>query len=244
MVKAKGNKRGRKPSGLSANSTKMPRKNVSGLAGKRGRAVTITLKNGQKMLRVDYIRNRWEEGASRREIAEELSKIEGKPIRYQAVFSATKNLPGGKRERGKIDMLVLNGPNLNMLGKREPEIYGKETLQDIEAMCREATDELGLTMTFLQFNHEGALVEAIQQAPSQYKGIIINAAAYSHTSIAILDALKSIDIPVVEVHLSNLFKREAFRHHSYVSSVAKGLVCGFGGQGYQLAVLALAKLLK
>ncbi|MGE0422576.1 MAG: type II 3-dehydroquinate dehydratase [Reyranellaceae bacterium] len=139
-------------------------------------------------------------------------------------------------------VLVLNGPNLNMLGKRQPEIYGRETLADIEAACRAEAKGLDLTLDFFQSNHEGALVERIQQAREANSGIIINAGAYTHTSVALLDALNAAEKPVIEVHLSNIYKREEFRHHSYISPVAVGVICGFGSQGYLLALRAMTRL--
>ena len=141
-------------------------------------------------------------------------------------------------------VLVLNGPNLNMLGTREPEIYGAVTLRDIEKLCRQTGEELGYSVDFRQSNHEGELVTWIQDARKTADAIIINPAAYSHTSVAILDALKSFGMPIVEVHLSNIHQREPFRHHSYVSSVAAGVICGFGATGYSLALHALAEKLK
>ncbi len=140
---------------------------------------------------------------------------------------------------GKI--FILNGPNLNLLGVRQPEIYGSETLADIEALCAARAKDLGLAIDFRQSNVEGELVGWIQEARDGAAGIILNAAAYTHTSIAILDALKAVDIPVIEVHLSNVFAREDFRHHSYVSLAATGVICGFGSAGYLLALEALAK---
>lgn len=140
-------------------------------------------------------------------------------------------------------VLVLNGPNLNMLGVRQPEIYGRETLGDIEAACRERAAELGLELDFRQSNHEGELVEWVHEARGEADGIAINAGALSHTSIAILDALLLCELPVVEVHLSNIHRREAFRHHSYVSQAARGVICGFGVQGYLFALDALARIL-
>lgn len=139
-------------------------------------------------------------------------------------------------------VLVLNGPNLNMLGKRQPEIYGRETLADIEAACRAEAKGLDLSLDFFQSNHEGALVDRIQQAREANSGIIINAGAYTHTSVALLDALNAAEKPVIEVHLSNIYKREEFRHHSYISPVAVGVICGFGSQGYLLALRAMARL--
>jgi 3-dehydroquinate dehydratase-2 len=141
-------------------------------------------------------------------------------------------------------VLVLNGPNLNLLGMREPEIYGRTTLSDIEALCRTAAGELGLAVDFRQSNYEGELVTWIQEARNGADAILINPAAYSHTSVAIHDALKAVGLPVAEVHLSNIHQREPFRHHSYVSAVAYGVICGFGAAGYKLALHALAEKLK
>ncbi|MCW5747163.1 MAG: type II 3-dehydroquinate dehydratase [Alphaproteobacteria bacterium] len=140
-------------------------------------------------------------------------------------------------------VLVLNGPNLNMLGKRQPEIYGRETLADVEAACRAEAGRLGLAVEFFQSNHEGALVDRIQQARDTNAAIVINAGAFTHTSIAILDALNAAELPVIEVHLSNIHRREAFRHHSYVSQVAIGMIAGLGSQGYLFALQAVARLL-
>ena len=141
-------------------------------------------------------------------------------------------------------VLVLNGPNLNMLGTREPGIYGAHTLGDVEALCQATGDELGLSIDFRQSNHEGELVTWIQQAQTGADAILINPAAYSHTSVAIHDALKAVGLPVAEVHLSNIHQREAFRHHSYVSAVAAGVICGFGVTGYRLSLIALAEKLQ
>jgi 3-dehydroquinate dehydratase II len=138
---------------------------------------------------------------------------------------------------------ILNGPNLNLLGQRQPEIYGRETLDDVASACAALAEELGLTIRFHQSNHEGALVDWIQEARGQGAGIIINPGAYSHTSIAILDALNAFDGPVIEVHISNIHKREAFRHHSYVSLRADGVIAGCGIQGYDLGLRRLAQLL-
>ncbi len=138
---------------------------------------------------------------------------------------------------------ILNGPNLNLLGQRQPEIYGRETLEDVAAACASTAEELGLTIRFHQSNHEGALVDWIQEARGQGAGIIINPGAYSHTSIAILDALNAFDGPVIEVHISNIHKREPFRHHSFVSQRADGVIAGCGTQGYGLGLRRLAQLL-
>ena len=140
-------------------------------------------------------------------------------------------------------ILVLNGPNLNLLGVREPATYGRETLADIEDSCLEQAAELGLSVDFRQSNHEGQLVDWIQEARETADGIILNAGAYTHTSIAILDALKAAELPVIEVHLSNIYRREMFRHTSYVSAAANGVICGFGSHGYVLALAAMARLI-
>lgn len=139
-------------------------------------------------------------------------------------------------------VLILNGPNLNLLGTREPGIYGSETLADVERLCHETAATLGLTVDFRQTNTEGVLLDAIHEARSSMAGIIINPAAYSHTSIALMDALSACDLPVVEVHLSNIHKREAFRHLSYVSKVADAVIAGCGPQGYALALHRVAAL--
>jgi 3-dehydroquinate dehydratase-2 len=141
-------------------------------------------------------------------------------------------------------VLVLNGPNLNLLGTREPGIYGAQTLKDIEQMCAERAKSLGLTIDFRQSNHEGELVTWIQDARRTADAILINPAAYSHTSLAIQDAIKAAGLPVIEVHLSNIHQREAFRHHSFVSAVAYAVICGLGPLGYRLALDALAEKLK
>lgn len=138
---------------------------------------------------------------------------------------------------------VLNGPNLNLLGQREPETYGRETLADVEAACRAATEAHGFTLAFDQSNAEHDLVAWIQAARDKAAAIVINPAAFSHTSVAILDALTMFDGPVMEVHISNIHKRETFRHHSYVSSRADGVIAGCGVQGYALAIERVARLL-
>ncbi len=140
-------------------------------------------------------------------------------------------------------VFILNGPNLNMLGTREPEIYGAQTLEDIEALCVKRAKALGYTIDLRQTNYEGEMVEWIQQARSDASGVIINPAALTHTSVAVHDALRICDVPVIELHLSNPHTRESFRHHSYVSPVANGVLAGFGGHGYVLAVEALAGIL-
>jgi 3-dehydroquinate dehydratase-2 len=138
---------------------------------------------------------------------------------------------------------ILNGPNLNLLGTREPEIYGRETLADIEKLCRERALALKLAVEFRQSNHEGVLVDWIQEAREMALGIIINPGAFTHTSVALLDALNAASLPVIEVHLSNIHRREEFRRHSYVSLAAKGVICGLGSHGYPLAVEALAQII-
>lgn len=138
---------------------------------------------------------------------------------------------------------VLNGPNLNLLGKRQPEIYGADTLEDVERHCREAGAPHGLAIEMRQSNHEGVIVDTIHEAREAAAGIVINPGAYSHTSVAILDALNTFEGPVIEVHISNIHKREAFRHHSYVTLRAEGAIIGCGVQGYALAVTRLATLL-
>src|SRR5262245_20218687 len=139
---------------------------------------------------------------------------------------------------------VLNGPNLNLLGTREPEKYGRASLADVEALCRETAKRHGLGIEFRQSNHEGAIVDWIQEAGAKKAvGIVINPAGYTTTSFSILDAILSVGLPVIEVHITNIHARESFRHHSYVSRVAKGVVCGFGIAGYALAIDGLAALL-
>ncbi|MTI16120.1 type II 3-dehydroquinate dehydratase [Rhodobacteraceae bacterium RKSG542] len=140
--------------------------------------------------------------------------------------------------------LVLNGPNLNLLGLRQPEVYGSTTLAQVEASCLEHGTKLGLEVTCKQSNHEGQLIDWIHECRETGAGIVLNAGAYSHTSVAIMDAIASAERPVIEVHLSNIHARERFRHHSYISKVAKGMICGLGPQGYLLGLDALAKILE
>jgi 3-dehydroquinate dehydratase II len=140
-------------------------------------------------------------------------------------------------------VFVLNGPNLNLLGLREPEVYGSDTLNDIEDRVKSRAKQLGLSIDFRQTNVEGQLVDWIQEARTKAKGIIINPAAYTHTSVALHDALKAVGVPTIEVHLSNTHAREEFRHHSYVSPVAHGIVVGFGAYGYELALDGLARII-
>ena len=135
-----------------------------------------------------------------------------------------------------MKLLVINGPNLNMLGIREPDVYGKEDFKALKDYIRASAKELGHSVSLFQSNHEGEIVDVIQSAYGVYDGIIINPAAYTHTSVAILDALKAVGIPTVEVHLSNINEREEFRHFSYVSLVAKKTICGLGFEGYRKAL--------
>ncbi|MEC9346821.1 MAG: type II 3-dehydroquinate dehydratase [Pseudomonadota bacterium] len=141
-------------------------------------------------------------------------------------------------------ILILNGPNLNLLGTREPEIYGRETLADIEAHCKDIGQGFGLMVDFRQSNHEGQLVDWIQQAKGKADAIIINPAGFTTTSVAILDSLLAVKLPTIEVHLSNIHQREEFRQHSLVSKAAKGVICGLGALGYILALQALAAELR
>jgi 3-dehydroquinate dehydratase-2 len=141
-------------------------------------------------------------------------------------------------------IFVLNGPNLNLLGRRQPDIYGHETLADVEATCHRVAEGAGLAIRFRQSNAEHALIDWIHEARDVASGIAINAGAFTHTSLAILDALKTFDGPVIEVHISNVHQREAFRHHSYISLRAHGVIVGCGTQGYELALLRLARLLQ
>ncbi len=138
---------------------------------------------------------------------------------------------------------ILNGPNLNLLGLREPTVYGNETIADLQARCAAKAKSLGCEVVFRQTNTEGELIDWIHEAQSKGCGIIINGAGYTHTSVALHDALKAVNMPTIEVHLSNIYKREPFRHHSYISPVAHGVICGFGGQSYELALEGLASVL-
>ena len=141
-----------------------------------------------------------------------------------------------RKMTAKFNILVLNGPNLNMLGKREPDVYGHETLADIMADLSQAAEQKEITLTHFQSNTEGELIDKIHQSFEKIDFIIINPAAYTHTSIALRDALLSVSIPFIEVHLSNVHQREAFRHHSYFSDIAVGVICGLGKQGYFYAL--------
>ncbi|SFS10460.1 type II 3-dehydroquinate dehydratase [Yoonia litorea] len=141
-------------------------------------------------------------------------------------------------------ILILNGPNLNLLGTRQPEVYGRTTLADIEAMCAAKAADMGVEVTCYQSNHEGALIDQIHAAREVYDGIVLNAGAYTHTSVALMDAIVSASLPVVELHLSNIHAREAFRHKSFIAPVAVGQICGFGAAGYPLAMEALVSHLE
>jgi 3-dehydroquinate dehydratase-2 len=141
-------------------------------------------------------------------------------------------------------ILILHGPNLNMLGQREASIYGSTSLAEIDKLVKEEATRMGLEMTILQSNYEGRLVEAIQDARGKYDVVIINPAAYTHTSIALRDTILAVNIPVIEVHISNIYKREAFRHKSYITGVAVGQICGFGINSYLLAIRAAAKIIE
>lgn len=143
-----------------------------------------------------------------------------------------------------LRVLVLNGPNLNLLGTRKPEIYGTTTLADIEGMMRKRAAELGIEMDFMQTNYEGELVEAIQKAKGNYQYLLLNAAAYTHTSVAIRDAIEAVELPAVEIHLSNIHAREEFRHHSLIAPVCVGQICGFGAKSYLLALQYVAEMEK
>ena len=139
---------------------------------------------------------------------------------------------------------VLNGPNLNLLGTREPAIYGRSTLKDVEQLCRKAASAHGLAVEFRQSNHEGDIVDWIQEAGAKKAvGIVLNPAGFTHTSVAIHDAIKAVAIPTIEVHISNIYAREPFRHHSTISPAAAGVICGLGPAGYRLALIALAEKL-
>ena len=138
-----------------------------------------------------------------------------------------------------ISILILNGPNLNLLGTRQPEVYGRTTLADVEGMCAEKATALGIEIDFRQSNHEGTLVDWIHEAKGKHDGIVINAGAYTHTSVALMDAIASVELPVAEVHISNIHQRESFRHLSYISKVAVGMICGFGPYGYLMGIDAL-----
>ena len=136
-------------------------------------------------------------------------------------------------------VLILNGPNLNLLGTRQPDVYGSTTLADIEAICHDHAQTIDISVSFQQSNHEGVLVDAIHAARGTHSGIILNAGAYTHTSIALMDAIASVELPAIELHLSNVHAREEFRHQSYIAKVCVGIICGFGAHGYVLAMDAM-----
>jgi 3-dehydroquinate dehydratase II len=166
---------------------------------------------------------------------------QGRPVRRRP--GASPFFRGTCASVSTKPVFILNGPNLNLIGEREPEIYGAGTLASIEQELREQAARGGLEIVFRQTNHEGVLVDWIQEARHGASAVILNAGAYTHTSIAILDALRALSAPVVEVHLSNIFKREPYRHHSYVSPAATGVICGFGAQGYRLALAAVIEFI-
>jgi len=156
-------------------------------------------------------------------------------------MNSSKRAPDEGREERTMKILVLHGPNLNLLGKREPEVYGGETLEAIDTMLGEEAAALDVSIRTLQSNSEGALVTAIQEAGDWADALIINPGAYTHTSVALRDAITAVGLPAIEVHLSNIFSREPFRHHSYISAVAVGQICGFGSDSYRLALHAAAR---
>ena len=147
-------------------------------------------------------------------------------------------------DAGVLSLLVVNGPNLNMLGKREPNVYGSQTLENINQALESLAKKLDVSLTFFQSNHEGALVDTIQDALNLHQGILINPGAYTHTSVAIRDAIAAVAIPTVEVHLSNIHKREAFRHHSYIAPVAVGQISGFGADSYRIGLEGLVSYIR
>ncbi|CBT76719.1 type II 3-dehydroquinate dehydratase [Glutamicibacter arilaitensis] len=146
-------------------------------------------------------------------------------------------------ENASHTILLLNGPNLNLLGTREPEIYGHNTLADVEQLCRETAASLGFELRAVQSNHEGVLIDAIHEARTTAAGIVMNPGAFTHTSVALADAISGVQLPTIEVHISNVHQREAFRHHSFISPVASSIIVGAGVNGYKLAVQQLAHLL-
>jgi 3-dehydroquinate dehydratase-2 len=154
-----------------------------------------------------------------------------------------RKVPPARPRAMTSTVLILNGPNLNLLGKRQPHIYGHETLADVEAQCQALAGELGLAIAFKQSNAECQLIDWIHEARESAAGVIINPAAFTHSSIAIMDALSACEFPILEVHISNVHRRETFRHHSYVSLVATGVIAGFGVDGYRLALRHMAHLL-
>lgn len=169
----------------------------------------------------------------------EIRRIHAPKRALPSVFSQQKETP-----LQNLDILVINGPNLNLLGTREPEIYGRETLSDLEAMLKDRASELKVNLECFQSNHEGAIVDKIQQARGKFGFILLNAGAYTHTSVAIRDALSGVEIPFYEIHISNVHRREEFRHHSYLSSIAVGVICGFGLNGYLHALDSAVQYLR
>jgi 3-dehydroquinate dehydratase II len=161
----------------------------------------------------------------------------GKRLRQKAPIQS------GRRAMNPT-VYILNGPNLNLLGKRQPELYGHETLADVEGSCRSAGAELGLDIVFRQSNREYEIIDWIHEARERAEGIVINPAAFTHTSVAILDALHTFEGPILELHITNVHQREPLRHHSYMSAVASGVITGFGTQGYELCIRRMARLLK
>jgi len=147
-------------------------------------------------------------------------------------------------QKSSLSILVLHGPNLNLLGKREPGIYGTVTLESIDQMLAQEAQSLQVQVSSFQSNHEGAILDEIHSAPASYNGILINAGAYTHTSVALRDALTAVNLPTVEVHLSNIYRREEFRHHSYIAPVAIGQISGFGSDSYRLGLWALIRYLR
>jgi 3-dehydroquinate dehydratase-2 len=165
------------------------------------------------------------------------------PVQSRRYKDRNDRIGGGRVLAKSPKILILNGPNLNMLGTRETAIYGSQTLADIERMCVQRAKELGLAIDFRQTNLEGELVTWVQEARNGAAGIVINPGAYGHTSIALLDALRGADKLVIELHLSNIHRREEFRHHTYTSQAATGIICGLGAYGYVLALDAMADLI-
>lgn len=159
------------------------------------------------------------------------------------MINTINNISNNTNNNTNNIIYILNGPNLNMLGKREPHIYGTDTLEDVKKICEDTAQQYNLEVVFYQSNREYELIDWIHQARETARGIVINPAAFTHTSIAILDALSLCDFPIIEVHISNVYKREAFRHHSYISGIASGIIAGLGTQGYGLAIQRLAHLL-
>lgn len=159
-------------------------------------------------------------------------------------FREPRHQEGSAAKSPRMRILFLNGPNLNLLGTRQPEVYGRTTLADIEALVRCRAEVLGVVVEFRQTNHEGQLVDWLHEARAQFAAVVFNAGAYTHTSVALRDAIAAVGLPTVEVHLSNIHRRESFRHHSYIAAVAVGQICGFGADSYRLGLHALVHHLK